>query len=364
MSAIERCRTPALGGPLDVCDACGYTRPAYNSCRNRHCPKCEALREARWIEARLARLLPSAYFHVVFTLPAALRPLVARNRRRLFALLFRAAAQTLLTLGTDPARLGARLGVTAVLHTWTRDLQFHPHVHCIVTGGGLAPDRQRRIPSRRRHLFPVRVLARLFRGKFLAALTRAHARDQLDLRGACASLGNADAFRCFTDQLYRQDWIVYAKRPFSGARQVFRYLGRYTHRVGLSNHRLRQVTPTTVRFATKQGRDVTLPPPDEFIRRFLLHVLPRGFVKIRHFGLFAPGSAPAAARDRAQHLLGAPATPTPVAPREDWTSLLRRLTGIDLTHCPRCPAGTMRAVPLAHHRTRGPGRDPPAAVPA
>jgi hypothetical protein len=192
--AIETCRTPERGGHLDVCDACGYARPAYNSCRNRHCPKCEALREARWIAARIARLLPSPYFHVVFTRPAELRPLALRNRRRLFALLFRAASRTLLTLGRDPRRRGARLGVTAVLHTWTRDLQFHPHVHCLVTGGGLAADGTRWIAARRRHLLPVRVLSRLFRGQFLAALTREYTRGRLDLAGACAALADPRAF--------------------------------------------------------------------------------------------------------------------------------------------------------------------------
>src|SRR5947199_229680 len=207
------------------------SRPAPSSCRNRHCPKCEALREARWIEARMARLVPSHYFHVVFTLPATLRPLVLRNRRRLFTLLFRAATQTLLTVGRDPARLGARLGVTAVLHTWTRDLQFHPHLHCIVTGGGLALDPPRWIATARRHLFPVRVLSRLFRGKFLAALARAYAAGHLDLAGGCTPLADPHAFARFKHRPYRRDWIVYAKRPFAGPRQLFRYLARYTHRL-------------------------------------------------------------------------------------------------------------------------------------
>jgi hypothetical protein len=346
MRAIETCRTAVRGGHLDVCDHCGYTRPAYNSCRNRHCPKCEALREARWIDARMARLVPSHYFHVVFTLPAALRPLVLHHRRRLFTLLFRAAMQTLLTLGRDPARLGACLGVTAVLHTWTRDLRFHPHLHCLVTGGGLAPDQQRWIATSRRHLFPVRVLSRLFRGKFLAALTRAYTRGHLDCPGATAPLADPQTFARFKAQLYGQDWVVYAKRPFAGAPQVFRYLGRYTHRVGLSNHRLRAVSATSVRFATKHGHDVTL-APEEFIRRFLLHVLPRGFVKIRHGGLFAPGPTAARARAHARRLLGAAsADGGTAAPREDWRTLLQRLTGIDLTHCPRCGRGTLVPLPL------------------
>ncbi len=345
LRAIATCRTPVLGGHLDVCDTCGHTRPAYNSCRNRHCPKCQALPAARWIDARLARLLPTPYFHVVFTLPAALRGLVLHNRRRLFALLFAAAAQTLLTLGRDPRRLGATLGITAVLHTWTRELQFHPHVHCLVTGGGLAVARPRWVAARRRYLLPVRVLSRLFRGKFLAALARAHAHGDLQFPGALAPLADAATFRALLDHLYRQEWVVYAKRPFGGPAQVFRYLGRYTHRVGLSNHRLQAVTPEAVRFATKDGRSVTL-PPREFLRRFLLHVLPAGFVKIRHFGLFAARQVPTALT-RARRLLAgaAPPTTTPPAPR-DWRTLLRRLTGVDLARCPRCAHGTMLRHPL------------------
>jgi hypothetical protein len=313
------------------------------------------LREARWIEARLAQLLPTHYFHVVFTLPAPLRPLVHANRRRLFSLLLRAASQTLLTLGRDPARLGVHLGITAVLHTWTRELQFHPHVHCLVTGGGLALEARRWVATRRRHLLPVRVLGRLFRGKFLAALTHAHARGHLTLP---ASLAAPHALSQLCRGLRRHEWIVYAKAPFAGPTQVFRYLGRYTHRVGLSNHRLRAVTPTTVRFATKHGREVTV-TPDEFLRRFLLHVLPRGFVKIRHLALFAPGPTAAAARAQARTLLRAPALPPP-APREPWQALLQRLTGLDVTRCPRCAHQALRARPLPSPIAPGRERAPPA----
>jgi hypothetical protein len=355
MRAIETCRTPERGGHLDVCDACGYARPAYNSCRNRHCPKCEALREARWIEARIARLLPSHYFHVVFTLPAELRPLALRNRRRVFALLLRAAARTLLTVGLDTRHLGARLGVTAVLHTWTRDLQFHPHVHCLVTGGGLAADASRWVAARRHHLLPVRVLSRLFRGKFLAGLTRDYTHGRLDLTGGGTALADPRGFVRLKRQLYRHEWVVYAKRPFAGAAQVFRYLGRYTHRVGLANHRLLAADDTGVRFATKHGRSVRL-PPDEFIRRFLLHVLPPRFVKIRHFGLFAPGRAAATQREHARRLLAAPRVSTPP---EDWRTLFRRLTGIDLTRCPRCRRGTMIATPLPPRSLSAHDRAPP-----
>ena len=344
LRAIATCRTPVLGEHLDVCDTCGHTRPAYNSCRNRHCPKCQALAAARWIDARMARLLPTGYFHVVFTLPAALRGLVLHNRRRLFALLFAAASQTLLTLGRDRRRLGATLGITAVLHTWTRDLQFHPHVHCLLTGGGLAVDRPRWIAARPRHLLPVTVLSRLFRGKFLAALARARERGELQFPGAIADLADAGTFGALLDQLYHQEWVVHAKRPFGGPTQVFHYLGRYTHRVGLSNHRLESITPDAVRFATKDGRSVTV-SPREFLRRFLLHVSPAGFVKIRHFGLFGARQVPTALAHARRLLAGAGPPPTTPQPT-DWRTLLRRLTGVDLARCPRCAHGTMLCHPL------------------
>jgi hypothetical protein len=275
LHALAVCRTPALGGAVDVCTACGLERPAYHSCRNRHCPKCQSLAQARWISQRMVRVLDVDYFHVVFTLPAALRPLALAQRRRVFALLLRAALQTLLVLGRDPQRLGAELGITAVLHTWTRELEFHPHVHCIVTAGGLSLDGRRWVRARQRHLFPVRVLAALFRGKLLAALRRASQRGELPV---------TDPLRRTLAALHTTPWVVYVKRPFGGAARLFQYLGRYTHRVGLSNQRLLAVTADAVTFRTKDGRTATL-HPHEFLRRLLLHVLPAGFVKIRHAGL-------------------------------------------------------------------------------
>jgi len=361
MHAVETCRTAALGGHVDVCDRCGHERPAYNSCRNRHCPKCQSLRQATWIEQRLTRLLPTHYFHVVFTLPAALRPLAHRNRRRVFTLLFQAAAQTLLTLGRDPARLGAHLGITAVLHTWTRELQFHPHVHGIVTGGGLAVDGGQWIAARRRYLFPVQVLSRVFRGKFLAALTHAYRNGELQFGGTTHALADAIAFQQFVDTLYRVEWVVYAKRPFGGPQQVFRYLGRYTHRVGLSNQRLQRIEADGVRFVTKGGHSVTL-SPHEFIRRFLLHVLPSGFVKIRHYGLLAAGNA-TTQLERARAVLQPNSRPDQMGPSgvgaPDWRTQLLQLTGVDLTLCPRCPQGRMirhalRPVHCTPQTNRGP----------
>jgi hypothetical protein len=334
MRAIEACRTEVLGGHLDVCEGCGYSRPSYNSCRDRHCPKCQSLAQARWIEERMERLLPVPYFHVVFTLPASLRPLARRNQRTVYKLLFEAATKTLLTLGNDDERLGAQLGITAVLHTWTRELEFHPHLHCIVTGGGLTQDGTAWISARRKYLFPVKVLSRLFRGLFLEGLVQAHRSGDLRTDGG--------DLRAVLDPLYQTEWVVYAKRPFGGPEQVFKYLGRYTHRVGISNQRLLSIDERGVCFATKNGRTLTL-PPQEFIRRFLLHVLPPGFVKVRHYGLLAPGNVPtrlAAAR----RLLPAVPSPTPTVSidegaledQNDWQQRLLRLAGIDLTRCPRC----------------------------
>jgi hypothetical protein len=336
MRDIEACRTPTLGGHLDVCAACNHSAPAYNSCRNRHCPKCQSLRQARWISERKERILPTHYFHVVFTVPQELKPLALRNRRRFFDLLFTTVARTLLTLGEDEERLGATLGITAVLHTWTRDLKFHPHVHCIVTGGGLKPDDSRWVPSKRRFLFPVQVLSRLFRGKLLAAIQRAAKEGQLDL-------GDIDAAG-LVQQLRAKEWVVYSKTPFGGPKQVVSYLGRYTHRVGLSNQRLLTFDEDGVRFLTKGGNAVTL-PPDEFIRRFLLHVLPKGFVKIRHFGLVAASNA-TTRLETARRLLQP--DPTPSAPKAapDWRELLQQLTGIDLARCPACGARAMTRHPL------------------
>jgi hypothetical protein len=345
---IASCRTSALGGHVDVCSACGFERPSYNSCRNRHCPKCQSLSQAKWIAERQARVLPTHYFHVVFTLPAELRALALCNREKVFDLLFQCAAQTLLTLGRDPKRLGAMLGITAVLHTWRRDLGFHPHLHCIVTGGGLSLDGQRWVEGRRGYLFPVRVLGKLFRGKMLAALRRAYDAAELVLEGGAAALGDAALFGDLMDSLYKKPWVVYAKPPFGGAAQVIAYLGRYTHRVGLSNHRLLGMDERGVRFWTRDDKTVTL-SAEEFLRRFLLHVLPKGFVKIRHYGLVAASHATTTlevARERIAHATDAPAQRE--SPRAgDWRARLAALTGIDLSVCPRCGQAAILQLPLA-----------------
>jgi len=292
MRDIERCRTAELGGHVDVCDHCGHASdPSYNSCRNRHCPKCQSLAQKLWIEERAARILPTHYFHVVFTLPAELRALARVNPKTIFTLLFETAARTLLDLGRDEQRLGAELGITAVLHTWTRDLRFHPHVHCVVTGGGLDPSGERWITVKPGFLFPVKVMSALFRGKFLAALDRAYRHGELRFgTTSCAALADPRRFARLRDSLYRRDWVVYSKRPFGGAQHVYEYLGRYTHRVAISNQRLLAIGDDAIRFATKNGMTETLTPA-LFIRRFLQHVLPARFVKIRHYGLKASRNA-------------------------------------------------------------------------
>lgn len=334
---VEQCRTPALGGHLDVCEACGASRPSYNSCRNRHCPKCQALRQARWVGERERRILPTHHFHVVFTLPAPLRAVALRYRRLLFDPLFACAARTLRDLARD--RLGAELAVTAVLHTWKRDLGWHPHLHCIVSGGGLDVAADRWTATSRKFLFPVHVMGALFRGKLLAALRAAVDDGQIDL-------AVADEATFFRD-LYRTSWVVYAKRPFGGAQHVIRYLGRYTHRVGISNSRIETVAPDGVRFRTKAGGRVTV-SPDEFLRRFLLHVLPRGFTKIRHFGLLAAGHVNGRL-ERARVLLAAgsaPPAPRPGTVPHTWTEILLCLTGIDVAICSHCRARAVVRRPL------------------
>jgi hypothetical protein len=290
-------------------------------------------------------VLPTHYFHVVFTIPSELRDLALYNREAVFGWLFASSAEAMLELGRDPKRLGAQLGITSVLHTWTRELLFHPHVHCIVTGGGLSLDGEQWVETRPDFLFPVRVLGKLFRGKFLARLVDAYINGELQLEGRAARLADPRAFERLRKKLYRKRWVVYCKPPFGGPEQVFRYLGRYTHRVGLSNNRLVSIDEKGVTFRTRGQSTITV-SPDEFLRRFVLHVLPKGFVKIRHYGLMASGNL-ATKLAIARRLLGAPApaeSSSPSAPR-DFCELLLALTGIDLRRCPRC-GGHMSRHPL------------------
>ncbi|MCB9582238.1 MAG: IS91 family transposase [Polyangiaceae bacterium] len=314
LSAIGLCRTAALGGHVDVCRACGYEHPSYNSCRNRHCPKCQALAQERWIAARSKRLLDVPHFHVVFTLPGELRALARYRPRAIFDALFTAASETLLDLGDS--RLGARPGVTAVLHTWTRDLRFHPHVHAIVTAGGLATDSSRWVASSTKYLFPVKVMGELLRGKMLDALRRLHADGAF--RGFDA-FDDPEGFERLATRLARVRWHVYAKKPFRKVLHVLRYLGRYTHRVAISSSRLVAITHDAVTFRTKNGKTVTLTPV-EFLRRFIQHVLPDGLHKIRHYGLYAGVNAHALPSLAAATLQPASMSPPRRGPSCFWPS--------------------------------------------
>jgi hypothetical protein len=290
--AILRCRTSLLGGHLDACLQCGYQAISYNSCRNRHCPKCQTNARDQWLDARSHDLLPARYVHVVFTLPHQLAPLALQNKRQIYNLLFRASADTLLEVARDPRHLGAEIGFFSVLHTWNQQLLHHPHVHCVVPAGGLDPDHARWIRSPHRFFLPVKVLSRVFRGKFVAGLRKLYHRRQLNFHGSLVSLHAPQAFQAMLRSLFRTDWVVYSKRPFGGAQHALHYLGRYTHRVAISNHRLVSLDAGRVTFrwrdsAHKNKQRLMTLTVDEFLRRFLLHLLPPGFVRIRYFGLFA-----------------------------------------------------------------------------
>jgi hypothetical protein len=296
MSAIEGCRTAALGGHVARCEDCQHTTIAYNSCRNRHCPKCQGAAARTWMEEREAELLPVAYFHIVFTLPSEIGDIAYTNKAAIYDMLFKASAETMLTIAADPKHLGARIGITAVLHTWGSAMTHHPHVHMIVPGGGLSPDGSRWIATRPNFFLPVLVLSRLFRRLMLEKLAAAHEAGRLTLFGANAHLADTNAFAAFLAPLKRRRWFVYSKRPFAGPKAVLAYLARYTHRVAISNSRLIAADAESVTFKVKDyrvqgpGRYTTMTlGTHEFIRRFLLHVLPKGFHRIRHYGLLAGG---------------------------------------------------------------------------
>jgi hypothetical protein len=290
--AITRCRTAALGGHRDRCSGCGYTAISYNSCRNRHCPKCQGNARQRWLEARERELLPTPYVHIVFTLPREVASLALQNKQAIYNLLFQASAETLLEIARDPRHLGAQIGFFSVLHTWNQRLQHHPHIHCVLAAGGLAPDRSRWVSSHPSFFLPVNVLSAVFRGKFVAGLRAAFREGKLQFHGHLIPLAQPRTFASWLRLLFRHDWIVYAKRPFGGPEHALRYLGNYTHRVAISNHRLVALTNDDVVFRWRDSahgnkkRLMTL-PVDEFLRRFLLHLLPRGFVRIRNFGFLA-----------------------------------------------------------------------------
>ncbi|MBV9723839.1 MAG: IS91 family transposase [Gammaproteobacteria bacterium] len=339
MMAIERCRTAALGGHVARCEKCAHTLIAYNSCRNRHCPKCQGAAAREWLAEREAELLPVPYFHVVYTLPAEIAAIAYQNKAVVYDLLLKASAETTLTIAADPQHLGARIGFVSVLHTWGSALTHHPHVHMVVPGGGLSRDGAKWIACRPRYFLPVEVLSDLFRGRMLAKLVAAHKAGQLQFFGNHARLAERKAFKAYLAPLRKADWVVYAKEPFAGPEQVLRYLSRYTHRIAISNRRLVSVGENGVSFKYKDYRvegpgrfkKMTL-AADEFIRRFLIHVLPKGFHRIRHYGLLASGSR-AANIARARELLAVPPRPPEPEPCEaatlDEPRLLQR-------PCPCC----------------------------
>ncbi|MGE5721302.1 MAG: IS91 family transposase [Sphingomonadales bacterium] len=338
MAAIEACRTATLGGHVERCEDCGEVRVAYNSCRDRHCPKCQGLARAQWLADRRADLLPVPYFHLVFTVPAPVAAIALQNKAVVYDLIFKAAADTLRMIAADPKHLGAETGMIAILHTWGQTLTHHPHVHCVVPGGGLASD-GRWIGCRPNFFLPVRVLSRLYRRLFLEQLQAAFAAGKLKFFGDLSSLGEPAAFARHLQPLRRLPWIVYAKRPFGGPQQVLDYLGRYTHRVAIANSRLLECQAGRVRFrwkdyrAQNKSKTMTL-EADEFIRRFLLHVLPKQFRRIRHFGFLA-NACRAAKLPRIRTALGA-AEPQKPAEASDYRERYAALTGRRLDICPLC----------------------------
>jgi hypothetical protein len=346
MRAIEVCRTAELGGHLDQCDHCGTVRISYNSCRNRHCPKCQCLEKERWLEAREKDLLPTPYFHVVFTLPEGLRPLALRNQKVVYSLLFKSVSETLTELARDSKHLGAEIGFMAILHTWSQTLIHHPHLHCLVTGGGLSLDGKRWLRSKKDFFIPVKVLSCLFRGKFLDGLKKEYEAGELRFPGQIKELKEASAFKRFLTNLYHQEWVVYCRPPLKNPQKVIDYLGRYTHRVALSNDRLVKLEGTEVTFRWRDSADnnknklLTLEAL-EFIRRFLLHVLPSQFVKIRYYGILSHRSRKGKLL-RCKKLLGMliPEQSKEVL-KETWQDLLTRITGIDPRVCPYCGKGKM-----------------------
>jgi hypothetical protein len=349
MGAIEACRSPALGGHVEQCGDCGHTRVAYNSCRNRHCPKCQGLARAEWLADRQADLLPVQYFHVVFTLPTAIAEVAYQNKAVVYGILFKAAAETLRVIAADPKHLGAEIGMVAVLHTWGQALQHHPHLHCVVPGGGSSPDGTKWVACRPGFFLPVRVLSTLYRRLFLTLLQAAFDEGRLEFFCELAALAKPAAFAALLKPLRKAPWVVYAKRPFGGPAKVLEYLGRYTHRVAIANSRLVDMTGGQVSFLWKDyrhhdKRKVMTLDADEFIRRFLLHVLPNGFHRIRHYGYLANGHR-AAKLVQCRRLLTAPA-PQDTGMGGDYRLRYLQLTGRSLVICPCCGGGMINVAAI------------------
>lgn len=352
MGDIQRCRSAALGGHMEKCDACGFERPAYNSCRNRHCPKCQSLAKAAWLEARRAEVLPVHYFHTVFTLPHEINPIAWCNKKIVYDLLFKAVSETLLCFGKNPKNgLGGKIGFIAMLHTWDQVLGDHLHLHCLVPGGALSVDHRQWIPAREDYLFCVKALSIVFRKKFVASLEKGFQKGKLIFPGNTAPLGSKTAFAALLRDLRAKDWVVYAKKPFAGPQKALDYLGRYTHRVAISNHRVTDVGNGKVSFTYRDRRDSdtlktkTL-PAEEFIRRFLLHVLPHGYVRMRHFGFLA-NRCKKQDLQACRQLLNQ-SRPTPEIASKTTADRMLELTGLDITKCPCCKKGTMKIIGEIH----------------
>jgi hypothetical protein len=336
MQAVERCRTAALGGHIERCDSCGFERPAYNSCRNRHCPKCQSLPKVKWLDKQKSETLPVGYFHLVFTLPHELNGLILSNKKILLSHLFKAVGETLVDFGHT--RLGGQIGFITVLHTWDQTLLDHFHLHCLVPAGALSFDQKRWSPARKNFLFPVKALSIVFRGKFLDLLKKACDRNKLLFVGQTASLADSVAFNLLIHALRKTPWIVYAKKPFGSPVHVLDYLGRYTHRVALSNDRILSAHSGKVTFSYRDRKKTMTLDAHEFIRRFLLHVIPKGFVRVRHFGFLANRSKNLLSKCR--QLLDLDPT-LPKLPQRSVQELMLQLTGTDISRCPLCQNGTL-----------------------
>lgn len=344
MNAIEHCRTSALGGHVDECNHCGHKKISYNSCRNRHCPKCQGMAREKWLLARENDLLPVGYFHIVFTIPNDLNAFALRNQKEIYTLLFRASSETLMELGRDPKYLGAEIGHISILHTWGQNLMDHPHVHSIVPAGGLSFDGERWIHSRKNFFIPIRVISKVYRGKFMACFKEACQKGKIKFEGQLKGYSNSEEFKVLVDHLYQKEWVVYCKEPFSNPMRVMEYLGRYTHRVAISNERIIGIKNERVSFkwkdyANQNKKKVMELDGQEFIRRFLLHVLPLKFVKIRHYGILSNRNKKTKLA-RCQEIFGIQKEKA-LTTAQTWEELIFKIRGIDVRKCPVCSKGRM-----------------------
>lgn len=342
MNAIERCRTSELGGHIERCNKCGYVKIHYNSCRNRHCPKCQGLAKEKWLLAREREMLPVSYYHMVFTIPSELNPIALRNKKDVYNLLFKASAESLLELGKDPKYLGAEVGFISILHTWGQNLMDHPHIHVIIPAGGLSLDQRKWKSSRKNYFMPMKVISRLFKGKFMANYKNALSAGRIKFEGEIKAYNKKENHQALINRLYEKNWVVYIKEPFNNPLEAMKYLGRYTHRVAISNQRIIGIKDSKVSFrwkdyADKNRNKVMNLKGEEFIRRFLLHILPENFMKIRHYGILSNRSRKKKLK-RCREIFKLRQQPEP---KLSWQELLLKLKGIDVTVCPSCGEGQM-----------------------